>query len=457
MSRNEILLVAAMTLFLVPAAAAEEPAVPPAEGGGAPAEKPAIDVESTAFLKAYDDARIKNSPALSGFSCEILMTLPDKRLPLGKLKVAYAWNAPSEEMVSTEEGGQLKKLFTENFTQIWRGITGELLTDFVAGCTVKFCREPDGVRLEASRGKKVTANLFFDDAMKKLLRVESLKGPRIVYSYAFEKLKEKFIVSVETVDNEKSEQGRFSVKYTRHREVSGFMLPTFITLARAKGDVNLDITYLTVNGKPALVAGQDLRDLKTKIIDFEKGWPKWDPLQKVTEIKKLTEEGGPQVAQILAKYLGDPEPMVRIEIARSLGTLRQNVAVPALIAAMDSNRKDKELEVFKEICRALGAISDPRAVEPLSKNIMGGKRGDGTWHEQAQARIDALGSIKHVAAVDELISLFGLCGGARGGGGYQHYRVMVSKSLRNLTGQDFRTQNEWRDWWGKNKNTFKFE
>ncbi len=432
--------------------APEQPA--PGQPGAADT---AMDAETAAFLKAYDATR--HNPVAAGlksFSCEILMNLPDKRLPEGKIKVAYAWNAPYEEVVSTEEGGPLKKLFNENFTQIWKGITGDLVSEYLSAGSAKHLKEPDGVRIEVLRDKKTVANLFFDENEKRLVKVESLKGPRTVRTYAYEKQNGKLVVSTETIETDKSaEQGRSILKFARHREVNGFTLPTLLTLARPKGEVMLDITFVTVNGKPAQVAGQDVKDLKAKISEFEKGWPKWDPLQKSEEVKKLAGEGGPHVAATLAKYINDPEPMVRIEIVRALASIKDVSSVPALIAALDTNRKDKEIDVFKEVCKALGLIGDARAVLPLSKNIMGGKRGDGTWHAQAQARIDALGSIKHVSAVDELISLFGLCGGAHGG--YAHYRVMVSKSLRNLTGKEFRDQNDWRDWWSKNKATFKFE
>jgi len=385
------------------------------------------------------------------------MILPEKNLQTRKLKVAYAWAAPADEGIHIEGEDKISKYFRENFKGLWKGITGEFFQNELEKAGLRSVLEPGVVKLEVLRGKTVVCNLVFDVKEKKLLRKETLKGKKGITYYEYEKYKKSFVVTAITKEtNRGGESKRTTVKYTRYRDINGFYLPTLMLLVRSKGDVTLDMKFLSINGKPALVGSQDVKDLKEKIREFEKGYRKWDPLQKVEEMKKLAEEGGPVVAKVIAKCMKDREVMVRLEAARLLGVLGEKDGVPALVSALDSQRK--YTDVFKEVCKALGHIGDPRAVKPLAKNILSGKRGDGAFRQQVGIRIDALGNIQHVSAVDELISLFGKCGGGRrgGGGAYAGYRRFISKSLRKLTGQSFRTQNEWRGWWSKNKRSYRF-
>jgi hypothetical protein len=422
-----------------------------------PKKQPVVDQAAKDFLAEYDKARYNPVAAgLNSFAGEVLMTVPEQKRGENKITMAYAWSKGDKPAVSSEQGGALKKLFLQTFQGLWRGITGELFSDLVDGASVRYLQQPDQVSLDVTKGKKSAATLSFGSKDKKLERIEVIKGVKRVETFTYVKHKEKWLLQTQRIEipKKRDDTTRLSFKYTRHREVNTYYLPTLITLSRPKGEIQVEITFLSVNGKPAQVSGPDVGDLKQKISDFEKGWRKWDPLTKVTEIKKLAEEGGPQVAAVLAKCLGDREAMVRLEVARALGMLKEKTATSALIRALDTNRK--QLDVFTEVCKALGAIGDPRAVKPLGKNILGGKRGDGIWGQQAKARINALGSIKHVAAVDELIDLFGKCGGGRWGNRYGQYRALISKCLRKLTGQEFRSQNEWRSWWSKNKRTFRF-
>ncbi|MFY9342855.1 MAG: HEAT repeat domain-containing protein [Planctomycetota bacterium] len=210
-------------------------------------------------------------------------------------------------------------------------------------------------------------------------------------------------------------------------------------------------------------AAPSAQEAKTAIAEMETAWPRWKPDEKIAAVGKLAALGGTAVAKALAARLDDPVPEVRRSLAASLGRLKDPKAIPAipaLAAALEREHgKDKgDLETFKAIAKALGEIGDPKAIEPLTLHLLSGDRRDADWQAQANARLDALGGIRHKDAVEELISLLGRTGGAgrRGGGGNNQLTKSIERNLQRLTGQNLRDQNAWRSWWKDNRDKFRF-
>ncbi len=213
---------------------------------------------------------------------------------------------------------------------------------------------------------------------------------------------------------------------------------------------------------PPATTPADPPAVKKAIDAMQAGWPHWNPAEKVDAADKLAALGGPEAAQTLAGKLEDPAPLVRRALAADLGKLKDPKTVPALAAALDREQGEKtDVETFKAVAKALGDIGDPKAVEPLAHNLFSGDRQKIEWQDQADARVEALGSIRHKEAVDELISLLGRSGttgrrNASSGAANHKLAVAIERSLRRLTGQTLRDENAWRAWWKDNREKFRF-
>ncbi len=146
---------------------------------------------------------------------------------------------------------------------------------------------------------------------------------------------------------------------------------------------------------------------------------------------------------ILAK---DKESKVRAGAAVALGQHGDTGVVPTLCKAMDSCRDMPE--AIAGICIALGELGDKRAVKPLTSDLWKTKTG-----YVITARIDALGKIRDVSAIEELLDLFYVAGGDA----VKIYYPSIGKSLSKLTGQNFGGDRDgWKEWWRKNKDGFEF-
>ena len=95
------------------------------------------------------------------------------------------------------------------------------------------------------------------------------------------------------------------------------------------------------------------------------------------------------VVKSLAEALNDPDPEVRLEAARTLGSLKNKEAVPALISAL----KDADREMRLCVIEALGDIKDRRSVEALITLLK-----DEDWNVRLAA-VYALGDIEDIRAV----------------------------------------------------------
>ncbi len=149
----------------------------------------------------------------------------------------------------------------------------------------------------------------------------------------------------------------------------------------------------------------------------------------------------------LLSILGkDKESKVRAGAAVALGQHGDTSIVPSLCKAMDQCRDMPE--AMAGICFALGELGDKRAVKALSSDL---------WKTKTpyviEARIGALGKIKDVSAIEELLDLFYIAGGDA----VRVYYPAVGKSLSNLTEQNFGSDRDgWKKWWRDHKDGFKF-
>lgn len=142
----------------------------------------------------------------------------------------------------------------------------------------------------------------------------------------------------------------------------------------------------------------------------------------------------------------DKESKVRAGAAVALGQHGDTDVVPSLCKAMDQNRDMPE--AIAGICIALGVLGDKRAVKPLSSDLWKTKTG-----YVIEARIGALGKIKDVSAIEELLDLFYIAGGDA----VKVYYPAIGKSLSNLTGQNFGGDRDgWKKWWRDHKDGFEF-
>lgn len=164
-------------------------------------------------------------------------------------------------------------------------------------------------------------------------------------------------------------------------------------------------------------------------------------------------------------FLRNENSSVRRNAATILGKIGDSVAVKPLIRVL---LKDTKWEVKYRAAIALGNIGDPRAVEPLVKAL---NDKDPTARDGA---VMGLGKIKDRRAVEPLISTLkdpktyvrkraaealGNIGDLRAVEPLIVYLSNLKESdtfearnaLRDLTKKDFRTTQEWQEWWMKEK------
>jgi HEAT repeat protein len=127
--------------------------------------------------------------------------------------------------------------------------------------------------------------------------------------------------------------------------------------------------------------------------------PQWSPRSRAALLYGLSEIPGPAVEAVLEEGLADPHYLVRLEAARGLGKAPSTASVDLLVRALkDGNGnvrgaaawalgqlapepgseavpeligllQDPIFEVRTWAAQALGAIGDPRAVEPLKAQL----------------------------------------------------------------------------------------
>jgi HEAT repeat protein len=97
---------------------------------------------------------------------------------------------------------------------------------------------------------------------------------------------------------------------------------------------------------------------------------------------------GPEAVKPLTEASADPEPSVRVAVARSLGSLGDPSALPVLVNLL----RDPQPLVRAAAVRALGTFADPSTVDPLTRALS-----DADWHVRWEAA-DILGRLKNRSA-----------------------------------------------------------
>jgi HEAT repeat protein len=146
----------------------------------------------------------------------------------------------------------------------------------------------------------------------------------------------------------------------------------------------------------------------------------------VVAIHSLGELGDPRAVEPLLHLLSDENYRSRVVIA--LGDIGDPRAVEPLLPLL-SNKNDRGNAAI-----ALGKLKDPRAVEPLIAALKAG------YYEYQVA--EALGHLKDPRAIEPLIDALKNSNMNR-----------AQDALKEITGQDLSTSDDWSRWWEQNKKT----
>ncbi|MDQ7779103.1 MAG: HEAT repeat domain-containing protein, partial [Planctomycetota bacterium] len=180
--------------------------------------------------------------------------------------------------------------------------------------------------------------------------------------------------------------------------------------------------------------------------DFDSKYRTQIAEDRVLAVETLIGVKDPRVTKTLCNVLkGDRETTVQIAALKVLVQHKDPNAVPVLTSIFDDCKEDK-ITLAIEICQALGAFADPRAVKSLSSDL---------WRinerNVIRARIQALGEIRDKSSIDALIRM--MWSKHRKNGMVQF--DAIRDALKKLTHLDFGgNRTDWQNWWSKNKNSF---
>lgn len=207
-------------------------------------------------------------------------------------------------------------------------------------------------------------------------------------------------------------------------------------------------------------------EARAKLVAFQKAYNAAlkDERARVEAVLELEGALHPDIMAVLGNLLQrDKSERVREAAAKALGSMLDKRAVPFLDKGITASINRKKYEVWLSIFSALSEIADPTCVPPLLKFLRANTSAfEKDMRKPVTAAIDALGTIKHVSAIDGLIKAFELIGSKDSLTDeeqklvYDAYASAYCRALSALTGQNFTTQLEWQRWWQKNAKTFKF-
>jgi hypothetical protein len=415
--------------------------------------------EETPDLKKFlEETRGKyndmTARGLKSFSARVfLKTTTDENVAKNKELVgfSYAWTAPQKDEFSFDpkspeatQGG-MKKLVGK----LWLYLTGATVFPLLE-------TSPD-LKLEVKEGNTVISgkvmpygisSVTFNTETGKLTEWD-LKQLKARITFLFTQKEDRF-----RLDSKNVYAGGKTVRsvFRDYRKVNVFSMPILMDVVTEKNTYKFGIEYLTINQRPAKVAEMDLKEVKARLAEFEKGWRGWSPEEKIEQLKTLSEMDHDLVTAVIAKLgLRDRSQEVRRAAAKTLGVMKRKNVVPTLIHSMKPNEKD--IKTYLHIIWALGELNDPRAVKPLSTDWWNQKIGE-YGLAAARGKIDALGKIRHVTAVDALIETFYLTRDDT----ISRFKENIRNGLKNLTRQDFiYDRKAWKEWWKRNRATHKFE
>jgi HEAT repeat protein len=185
---------------------------------------------------------------------------------------------------------------------------------------------------------------------------------------------------------------RRAVSVALQQVQDGRALPGFVTLST---DSEKEIRERAIEGMTTAYLPRETGVAVTlnKVATFLNPWSdEWGEV--------MTEPGitaDPSVIQALEARLGDAEPSLRAKAARSLGILRGQTTVPALLVVL---REDRSNDARFEAARALRKIGDPSVGGELLKLVT---------YADPKVRNEvvlALGRLRYVPAVPELTRIY---------------------------------------------------
>ena len=169
-------------------------------------------------------------------------------------------------------------------------------------------------------------------------------------------------------------------------------LPGFVALS---ADTEKEIRDRAIEGMTTAYLPRETGLVVTlnKVATFVNPWS--DEWGEVVAEPGLTAD--PTVIQALEARLTDPEPALRVKAARSLGILRGQPAIPALLVVL---REDRSNDARFEAARALRKIGDPSVGDELLKMVTY------TDPKVRNEVVYTLGRLRYAPAVPELGRLY---------------------------------------------------
>ncbi|MHC4600918.1 MAG: HEAT repeat domain-containing protein, partial [Planctomycetota bacterium] len=262
------------------------------------------------------------------------------------------------------------------------------------------------------------------------------------------------------------------ITYGEFKDQDSFFLPTVATFTDPEGGtIAFRLAYDEVERRTERVGDFTEKEVRAAIRAFKKGWRKWDGERRVLELRKLARYDHKLVSAVIAKEgLKDKDHAVRKEAVKRLGALGRKNATPDLIRLykatatfeiVKKEQKDRkkmlDREIHLEVIEALGKIGDPRAIPLFAEGWGNMPEPSKTSFEidylPARKKLNALGRIRHKESVETVLDVW-----AKGGLHVGTLITEITGSLRKLTGQDFdKDMYAWKNWWNKNKATFRFK
>jgi hypothetical protein len=380
----------------------------------------------------------------------------DRALKLSGLDADWSWSDVGGQQIHLAEEGMrgkaraVQRQIDKLAEDVWRGVAGTPYGPFPDRFAPALVEEGSEKRVEFTHKKKTVTVLRFSASTSLPLALEEKEGKRTkVTRFGFGKEGEKTVLKNMQVTTEVGTEmkGQTTFTWDGFRKVNGRPLPTVARIDLGTRTIAFRFTYTRVNGKPADVEKMGKAEVKDLAKVLSDAFKSGSLVEKQEAIRAAVDAGNDKAALLLSKFVYDKE--AGVEVAKALGKMGKTSAVPALVSAFSKTRKNRELH--EAVIWALGEIGDPRAVKVLSANIWGGAGSEG-WRETARLRIRALGKIRHVSAVDQLVDM---SDDSRRRWG-QALRGEVYSALKSLTGMHFRSSREWKDWWKKNRSRFRF-
>ncbi|MHC4780005.1 MAG: HEAT repeat domain-containing protein [Planctomycetota bacterium] len=430
------------------------------------------------FEKARKKHYDPRSAGLTGFKVSLVLkkcTEPQMKDLAEEVRVDYSWVEPDKESFAARD---VDEKFREPLGRLckgmWKDLTGTFAFDLLEGAKkLQYSIKRGDPWLIGFNGPNDMVVTVFDPttlALESFERVIDKQQGGDVDRYGFQEKDGLLRIAWREVRVVRTRIKKFKAVYGDFENHDSFQLPTTATFTDAGGSTfSFELAYDEVERRSEKVTDFTEREVRDAVHLFKKSWKKWSPQEKVLQIRKLARYAHDKVSAALSKQgLKDKDHGVRMEALKQLGELgRKNVvgdlmrlykATEAYEKTGDEEKKKRDRSLHLGAIAALGKIGDPRPIPLFAEgwgNLPEPKEGESTNdldYGPAKAKVTALGRIRHRDSVDTVLKIWGVGG--------LHVGVLVREitgSLRQLTGQDFdKDIYAWKNWWNKNKGSFRF-